>query len=132
MKAWFSISSTMTTVLLLLSGAVFAHHGGAGYEREPSTLKGTVKEYRFQNPHTEVRLDVKDASGKVVTWSLEMHGSVMLSRNGWNTKSLKVGDEITLEGVRAKSGEPLFRATKLVKADGTRLACPGDGAKDCE
>lgn len=109
-------------ILLLVSSAAFAHHGAAGYEsNKQTTLKGTVTDFRFQNPHAQIFLDVKDSSGKVQNWVLEAVGIATLSRNGWTKSIMKPGDAITVTGNAAKNGSPAMRLTKVVLASGKEL-----------
>ena len=108
--------------LLSFSGAAFAHHGSASYDSNKlTTLKGTVTDFRFQNPHAQISLDVKDSSGKVQNWVLEAVGIATLSRNGWTKSIMKPGDAITVTGNAAKNGSPAMRLTKVVLASGKEL-----------
>jgi hypothetical protein len=59
------------------------------------------------NPHAYVWVDVKDESGKVVTYAFESLSPNALMRGGWTRNSLKTGDEVTVEGYLAKDGKPL-------------------------
>lgn len=112
----------LTAALLLASGAAFAHHGAAGYaSNKLTTLKGTVTEFRFQNPHAQIFLDVKDSTGKVQNWTLEAVGMATLSRNGWTKNIMKPGDEITVTGNPSKNGSASMRLTKVVLASGKEL-----------
>jgi len=112
----------LAAVVLLVSGLAFAHHGAAGYESSKvTTLKGTVTEFRFQNPHAQIFLDVKDSTGKVQNWILEAVGIATLSRSGWSKSIMKPGDEITVTGNPAKNGSPSMRLTKVVLASGKEL-----------
>jgi hypothetical protein len=112
----------LAAVVLLVSGPAFAHHGAAGYEsNKVTTLKGTVTEFRFQNPHAQIFLDVKDSTGKVQNWILEAVGIATLSRSGWSKSIMKPGDEITVTGNPAKNGSPSMRLTKVVLASGKEL-----------
>ena len=112
----------LAAVVLLVSGPAFAHHGAAGYEsNKVTTLKGTVTEFRFQNPHAQIFLDVKDSTGKVQNWILEAVGIATLSRGGWSKSIMKPGDEITVTGNPAKNGSPSMRLTKVVLASGKEL-----------
>lgn len=109
-------------VLLLAASAAFAHHGAAGYDSNKlTTLKGTVTEFRFQNPHAQIFLDVKDSSGKVQNWILEAVGIATLSRSGWTKSIIKPGDEVTVTGNPAKNGSASMRLTKVVLASGKEL-----------
>jgi hypothetical protein len=112
----------LAAVVLLVSGLAFAHHGAAGYESSKvTTLKGTVTEFRFQNPHAQIFLDVKDSTGKVQNWILEAVGIATLSRSGWTKSIMKPGDEVTVTGNPAKNGSPSMRLTKVVLASGREL-----------
>jgi Family of unknown function (DUF6152) len=112
----------LAVALFLVSSVAFAHHGAAGYESSKvTTLKGTVTEYRFQNPHAQIFLDVKDSTGKVQNWILEAVGIATLSRSGWTKSVIKPGDEITVTGNPAKNGSPSMRMTKVVLASGKEL-----------
>ena len=109
---------------LLLTGIpLFAHHGtGVAYDTEKLvTLKGTVTEFRFQNPHAQIFLDVKDSTGKLQNWILEAVGIATLSRSGWTRSIMKPGDAITVTGNPAKNGSPSMRLTKVVLASGKEL-----------
>src|SRR6266699_3330844 len=97
----------LAAALLLLASAAFAHHGAAGYDSNKlTTLKGTVTDFRFQNPHAQIFLDVKDSTGKVQNWILEAVGIATLSRSGWWSSILKRGVGITVMGIRSKNGRP--------------------------
>jgi Family of unknown function (DUF6152) len=122
MNAKFAARFASIGALLLISGAALAHHGAAGYDSNKlTTLKGTVTEFRFQNPHAQIFLDVKDSSGKVQNWILEAVGIPTLSRSGWTKSILKPGDEITVTGNPAKNASPSMRLTKVVLASGKEL-----------
>ncbi len=110
-------------LLLVFLGSIssIAHHGNAAYETTLTTVKGTVTDFEFINPHVEVYFDVKDENGKVEKWDGEAGNTLALHRNGWNSKSLKAGDVATFIGNRAKSGAPVMRLMKVVLADGTEL-----------
>src|ERR1700742_3834627 len=99
-----------TTVLsmagLILSAALplFAHHSfAAEYDASKKvTLKGTVIKIDWMNPHIWLYLDAKDDRGNVVRWQCEGGPPNSLSRNGWTRDALKAGDQVTIEGARAK------------------------------
>ena len=120
MKA--SFIGAALAALFFLSVPGFAHHGAAGYDSNKlTTLKGTVTDFRFQNPHAQILMDVKDSSGKVQNWILEAVGIATLSRNGWNRSIIKPGDTITVTGNPTKNGSPAMRLTKVVLANGKEL-----------
>ena len=108
--------------LLMVSGPLFAHHGAAAYETgKPVTVQGTVTEFRFINPHCEIFVDVKDASGKVENWIGELGGVTGLSRTGWTKSLVKPGDQITLIGNRPRNGATALRLQKVVLSNGKEI-----------
>jgi hypothetical protein len=118
---------------LLCGGAIatpsLAHHGDAGYDTSKLvTVKGTVTDYRFANPHIEIFLDVKKDDGSVEKWTGEMNSPNIVARiSGWNGKTFKPGDELVLEGNRAKNGLTVLRVDKVSRPDGTELYPKGSG-----
>lgn len=123
------IALSMAAVLLLVAAPMSAHHGFSAYDMGvPSTVKGTVTDFQFVNPHVQVYFDVKTAEGTVEKWQAELATPAILTRRGWNSKSLKPGDEITMTGGRAKNGSPSMHATKIVfSASGQELKMGGEG-----
>lgn len=109
----------LATILLAFAGTVFAHHGSAAYEMDKNvTIKGTVTDFQFVNPHVLIYLDVKDDKGQVTNWAGELTSPNRLTRLGWNKTTLKVGDEITMVGAPSKSGAPRMWANKISNANG--------------
>ena len=85
---------------------VMAHHSfSAEYDsKKPVTLKGVVTKFDWANPHVLFSIDVTDENGNVNTWTLEMGPPNGLARSGWTRNTMKVGDEVTVEGTLAKDG----------------------------
>ena len=93
--------------LMALGGAAIAHHSFAMFDQEnPIELVGTVKEFKFTNPHTFVLLEVKDSDGSVTVWTLEGGTPSSLTRDGWTNKSIKPGDEVKMTIAPLRSGAP--------------------------
>jgi hypothetical protein len=91
---------------LSVSDVAFAHHGAAAYDRSVTlTLKATVTEFVFRNPHIIISFDAPDEQGKVVHWNAEGGSSSGLARRGWTWKTLKVGDQVTIVGNPARGLE---------------------------
>jgi hypothetical protein len=113
-------------VLLLVAGPMFAHHGAAAYDTsQNTTLKGTVVEFDFINPHCQLFINVADESGALVKWDGEFTNPGTLHRRGWTKDMFKPGDQITMIGNRAKNGANVLRVMKLQMADGKEITALG-------
>ena len=85
MKRKFGILSAVLAGLVFLAGPVFAHHGSAGEDTtKVVTVKGTVTDFQYINPHTQIYVDVKDENGNVQNWNGELSNTLVLHRAGWN------------------------------------------------
>ena len=112
---------------VLACTAAVAHHSFAVFfdnEQGIVTVKGVVTEFAFRNPHGVIRLNVTDKDGKVEEWRAETNSPSILERRGWKRDSLKAGDEIALEGWRARDGKRYMRMRKVTLADGTPVGIP--------
>jgi hypothetical protein len=94
-------------VLVWMTGPVLAHHSSAGIDRTKSvTLEGTIKEFRWANPHSWIDIDVPDGKGGTATWSLEMTSPAFLLRAGWKSTTLKTGDKVSVTVRPLRNGDP--------------------------
>jgi hypothetical protein len=110
---------------LLLSGPVFAHHSFAMFDQKKDvTLKGTVREFQWTNPHAFIHIEVPNDSGGKDLWQVELNSPNNLRRQGWKSTSVKVGDQVTLVVKPLRDGNKggLFVSAKL--PDGTVLGDP--------
>ncbi|MGA7793543.1 MAG: DUF6152 family protein [Candidatus Acidiferrales bacterium] len=119
---------TLVPILFVLVGVftvsapLFAHHGNASYDYEKTiTLKGTVTQWLWANPHCLLKFDVKDDKGEVQHWVTEASGPVDMLRIGWSSTALKAGDEITIDVMPSKNGTPVGRIRQVTLSDGTVL-----------
>ena len=109
-------------VLLAAAATVSAHHSSAGIDQTKSvTLNGTVKEFRWGNPHAWIDLDVPNAKGVIDTWSLEMTAPSFLLRAGWKATTLKTGDKISVVARPMRDGSPGGLFVSVTLADGRTL-----------
>jgi hypothetical protein len=116
-------SLALTVCLVTVSVPLWAHHGtGVAYVRDKEvTLKGTVTEWFWANPHCGLLFDVTDDTGQVVHWGAELGNPHSLSEAGFSREVFKPGDKLTVTGHPAKSGAPRLELLHLVLADGRVL-----------
>ena len=112
----------MLTAGISFSLPLFAHHGNAALDMgKKLVLKGVVTDWRWQNPHSILKFDVKDDSGNVVNWSAEINNPADMVERGWTAHSIKIGDQITITVNPVKSGKPVGRIVQVVFPDGRTL-----------
>jgi hypothetical protein len=87
---------------------LFAHHGNASYDPDKSVIvKGTVTAFVWANPHVFIKVDVKDDNGNVVHWVIEGQNPVSMTQIGWTKDTFKPGDEVEIDVMPAKNGNPV-------------------------
>jgi len=121
------VAAGLASLGLLCSSVAVAHHSFAVFfdnEAGIVTVRGTVTEFSFRNPHGLIRIQAKDKTGATVEWKAETNSPSILERRGWKKDSLKAGDEIILEGWQARDGARYMRMRKVTKADGTPIGIP--------
>jgi hypothetical protein len=110
---------------LTLSAALpmLAHHSFAAEydDKQKLTLKGTVTKVDWMNPHIWVYLDAKDEKGAMIHWQCEGGPPNTLTRNGWTKDALKPGDQITIDGFRAKDGSNTCNSRSVTLPDGSKV-----------
>jgi len=132
MKAKYGILAAIFS--LIGSGAALAHHSfSTEYDGTKTfNIKGTVSKVEWTNPHARFYVDTTDESGKMVTWNMELASPSALARNGWTSRTLKVGDTVTVTGYAAKVAQFRGDARSVVTADGRSLfgGASDDGRPD--
>jgi hypothetical protein len=119
MKSVLTAAALAVGVLLATAPARAHHAFAAEFDRDkPVTLVGKVTKIEWVNPHTWIHMDVTGRDGKVVAWRIEGGAPNALMRRGWNRNSIKVGEQITVDGFLAKDGSPTANGSQVKTADG--------------
>ena len=131
-----AITAAIMAGVLIASSPVFAHHGtGISYDlTKMVTVKGTITNFAFHNPHSQLYWDAKDENGNIVHWSAEMNAPGNLERAGYSRKQLfdllKPGTEVTVSGFQSRSGAPVVVFSKAVTPNGELKSAGGPGKID--
>jgi hypothetical protein len=111
---------------LWLTAPLVAHHGAASFDTTRElTLKGSVTEWIWANPHCFLKFDAKDDTGTVRNWAVEVSNPTDMTRLGWARTSFKGGDEVTVTLQPVKSGAPIGRLRSVVLPNGQTLGSGG-------
>jgi hypothetical protein len=115
----YVIAVVATAVLGVVSGSAYAHHGTAAFDLgHVVTVKGTVTQFDFANPHCMVHFEVKNDKGEMEQWQAELTAPTKLARGGWNKRTLKAGDTVTVTGPVSKSANHTIWTQKFAGPDG--------------
>ena len=109
-------------ILLLSAFTVYGHHSAAGIDRSKSvTVEGTVKQFKWGNPHAWLDVEVPNTKGGVDLWSFEMTSPTFLVKAGWKSSTLKFGDKVKVVGRPFKNGDPGGLFVSVTLPDGKTL-----------
>ena len=113
------------TISLLVVGfmaaclPLLAHHGNAAYDTAKTvTVKGTVTDYIWANPHVFLKVDAKDESGNTLHWVIEGQNAVTQASAGWTNATFKAGDQAIVDVTPAKNGRPIGRFKGHIEING--------------
>ena len=114
---------TLLVVATVAGATTLAHHSfSADYDaNKPVTVTGVVTKVEWTNPHAHYYIDVKDEQGNVTNWNFELATINVLARNGWTSRALKVGDQVTVEGFKGRVVETRAAASSFTLPDGKKL-----------
>ncbi|PYU20100.1 MAG: hypothetical protein DMG30_22250 [Acidobacteria bacterium] len=122
MRGRFLIVAALGISNSILCLPLFAHHGNAAYDdTKQISVKGTVTQFLWANPHCVILFDATDDGGQVVHWMAETENPTTMTNMGWTKASVKPGDQIALKVITVKNGKPIARIVYVDLANGQRL-----------
>jgi hypothetical protein len=126
---WQSLLRAGALVVAAVAAPAVAHHSFAMFDQTKTvSLKGTVAEFQWTNPHAWIELDVPNARGVVERWSIELNSPNNLTRQGWRRSTLKAGDKVTVTINPLRDGKKGGLFNTVLLPDGKRLG--GERASD--
>ena len=120
MRKYLALAAAVA--LALPGGQAGAHHSFAMFDLQKQvTVRGTVRQFQWTNPHAYIQLVAKDASGNDVEWSMEMGAPMYLYARGWRPGTLKAGQRITVTLNPLRNGRPGGVVRDVTTADGKAI-----------
>ncbi len=116
------ILTASLVIVILLASSVYGHHAAAGIDRTKTvTIEGTVKQFKWANPHSWLEIEVANPNGSPALWNFEMTAPSFLVRAGWKSTLLKAGDKVTVVARPFKNGDPGGLFVSVTRPDGRTL-----------
>lgn len=108
-------------ILALAVAPLSAHHSWPVSYGKLVTVKGTVAEFAWQNPHPMITLEVRTDDGKTEKWVIGGPAINRMEANGWSRSTVKPGDQLTGTGYQFADGQKIIRLERVVLADGKEM-----------
>lgn len=119
MRTKLGTISLLVVGFMAASLPLLAHHGNAAYDTAKTvTVKGTVTDYIWANPHVFLKVDAKDESGNTLHWVIEGQNAVTQATAGWSNSTFKPGDQVIVDVTPAKNGRPIGRFKGRIEING--------------
>ena len=125
MKHILFVPAIVILVLVSGTGPIFAHHSWPVNLSQLVTVKGTVTEFMWANPHPMITIEVRAKDGAIEKWLIGGPAVNRMEANGWTKMTVKPGDVITGIGYQFADGQKIVRLERVVLADGKELRLYG-------
>ena len=119
------VSVVVTLAVVASAVSLSAHHSWPVNMDKLVTVKGTVMEFAWENPHPMITLEVRTDDGKVEKWLIGGPAINRMEANGWNKTTVKPGDVLTGTGYQFSDGQKIIRLDRVVFADGKEMRLYG-------
>ena len=121
MRKTVLVAGLVALSLVPAGATVWAHHAWPVNNQRLVTVKGTVVEFTWSNPHPMITLEVKNDAGQMEKWSVGGPAITRMEANGWSATTLKAGDVITGSGYQFSDGQKIVRLERVVLPDGKEM-----------
>ena len=120
----------LVACIFLVGMSAYAHHSMTGFDRAKNVaLTGTIKQFKWANPHSWIDIEVPNDKGGSDVWSLEMTAPGILARAGWKSTMLRPGDKVTIMAHPLVSGEIGGQFVSVTLANGATFTERGQQAE---
>jgi len=119
------VSAMVTLALAFGAVSLSAHHSWPVNMEKLVTVKGTVMQFEWANPHPMITLEVKADDGKVEKWLIGGPAINRMEANGWTKDTVKPGDVLTGTGFQFSDGQKIIRLERVVLPDGKEMRLYG-------
>jgi Family of unknown function (DUF6152) len=119
------VSVFVTLAVVASAVSLSAHHSWPVNMDKLVTVKGTVMEFAWENPHPMITLEVRTDDGKVEKWLIGGPAINRMEGNGWTKTTVKAGDMLTGIGYQFSDGQKILRLDRVVFADGKEMRLYG-------
>jgi basic membrane lipoprotein Med (substrate-binding protein (PBP1-ABC) superfamily) len=120
-----SFATICVLALVVAAIPLSAHHSWPVNFQKLVTVKGTVTDFTWENPHPMMTLEVKTDEGKVEKWQVGGPAINRMEANGWTKNTVKAGDVITGTGYQFSDGQKIIRLERVVLPDGKEMRLYG-------
>ena len=121
----FCVPALVALALVSAQTPLSAHHSWPVNNKQLVTVKGTVVDFQWANPHPMITLEVQASNGEKEKWQVGGPAISRMVANGWTKTAVKPGDVITGIGYQYTDGQKIIRLERVILPDGKELLVYG-------